>query len=128
MSIINFLQTREGQNMVAITTTLLIGFAFILGLHPFKSKNKQRTTPSAQWDIESYYMYVKALIASSLTLEQLFDNQPSMKGFFSKPFSGNNTHKERIKYYNRILEVYCQKERELHSAELKKKIFISPQP
>jgi hypothetical protein len=102
---------------VAVCTILIIVFVFALGA--FKSKAKNRSTPSAIWDIGSYYMYVKALITSSLTMEQLYANQTSMKAFLGKPFRGAVSNKERLRYYNRILEVYCRKERELHTAELK---------
>jgi hypothetical protein len=109
MWIIEFLQTRTGQNAVAFSTVMLIGLAFFFRLHPFK-KRKRRSTPKAVWTISQRYMYLNSLILTSTTLAELQQAQQFVNGFYRETFRDTVTLAVRKRYNSRLLEAYYNKE------------------
>jgi len=107
MSIIEFFQTRTGQNLVAVATIITIGLVFLRN----RSKRKQTLrVPSAQWTISQRYMYLNAVILSCTSLEELHQVKKLVKGFARETFSELPTLKERHRYTSRLLESYYSKE------------------
>lgn len=107
MSIIDFIQTRTGQNLVAVLITIMIGLAFLRR----RAKGKTGThTPSALWTISQRYMYLNAVILSCTSLEELQQVKKLVKGFARETFSELPTLKERHRYTSRLLESYYSKE------------------
>lgn len=103
------MQTRTGQNAVALCVVFLIGFAFLFGLHPFR-KNEQLSTPSAKWEIRFYFIYVSALIQASTTIDELNKTKKLVNSFYHQSFKGWVSRKKRKNYNARILEAYYTKE------------------
>lgn len=116
MSLIEFLQSREGQNAIAAGTVALICLAFFLGTHPFKTKNSL-TLASAEdqnlWVAGDYFTFLSSIIRSSPTLEELSETMPLIDNFFDKPFRVPISNYQLKSYYTRLLEVYCNREQEL---------------
>lgn len=108
MSIIDFLQTRTGQNLVAVLITIIIGLAFLRNRS--KRKKQAASVPSAQWTISQRYMYLNAVIISCTSLEELHQVKKLVKGFARETFSELPTIKERHRYTSRLLESYYSKE------------------
>lgn len=108
-------------NQLAIVTALVVGFAFLLGLHPFKKK--QRLVLSSPenmslWTAGDYFTFVNSLILSSKSLEQLQKTMDLIDGYFDKPFRVPISSVEVKKNYQRLLESYCEMERKFENIPL----------
>jgi hypothetical protein len=108
MWIIEFLQTRTGQNAVAFFTVMTLGLAFFFNLHPFK--RKRRSVPQAVWTISQRYMYLNSLILTSTALAELQQAQQFVNGFYRETFRDTVTLAVRKRYNSRLLEAYYNKE------------------
>jgi hypothetical protein len=121
-----FYQSPAFLNAVAAATVTLLGILFIVGLHPFK-KGKKRlviadlaTTPYVPeeqepklWVAGDYFTFLSSLVRSSVTLEDLAETMPLIEAFFDKPFRVPVSNYQLKRYYARLLEVYCAREKEL---------------
>lgn len=112
----NFYQTTEFYQQVAIVTVLIVLFALILGPR-LQSKRRRLTitAPVGHWTAQEYYMYVTALINTSLTWEQLNSAQKIVDRFCSREFRPTASHKELQRYHARLLATINKKRIELHS-------------
>jgi hypothetical protein len=111
-----FYQSPEFLNAVAGVTVLVIAFAFLIGLHPFKSKKRLvlvAETDHNMWTAGDYFTFLSSLIRSSPTLDELSETMPLIEGFFDKPYRVPISNIQLKKYYARLLEVYCNREKEL---------------
>lgn len=121
----DYLQTPEGLRLTAIVTAYVIAFAFLIGLHPFKKEKRLLIADLATgpykpveqepklWTAGEYFTFLSSLVRSSATLEDLAETMPLIEGFFDKPFMGPISNYQLKKYYARLLEVYCNREKEL---------------
>lgn len=110
----NFYQTTEFYQHVAIVTVLIVLFALILGPR-LQSKRRRLTitAPVGHWTAQEYYMYVTALINTSLTWEQLNSAQKIVDRFCSRDFHPEATLKELQRYHARLLANIDKKRKEL---------------
>jgi hypothetical protein len=125
MSLIDFLQTPAGLQLTAFVTVWVIGAAFLLGCHPFKKEKRLVIgdlytgpyVPEVQetklWVAGDYFTFLSSLIRSSATLEDLAETMPLIENFFDKPFRVPVSNYQLKRYYARLLQVYCAREKEL---------------
>lgn len=97
---------------VAISTVLIIVFAFILNVRPF---GKKRLTlayeqPSPQWYANECFMFLKATIMTCSTPDELRKCQAQVEIFYNRMFRAPITTCERKRYYTRLLEAIALKE------------------
>jgi hypothetical protein len=121
----DFLQTPEGLRLTAIVTAYVIAIAFLIGAHPFKKDQRLvisdlATTPYVPeeeepklWVAGDYFAFLSSLVRSSATLEDLAETMPLIEGFFDKPFRVPVSNYQLKRYYARLLQVYCNREKEL---------------
>lgn len=118
--------TIELQHL-AIVVALVLGFAFLINLHPLKKKKRlvvadlytgpwqpEQKEPEL-WCASSYYSWLVANIETSENLEKLQELMPRIDGFYDKEFRVPISIKERQRYYSRLLEAYSKKEIQLET-------------
>jgi hypothetical protein len=113
-----FYQSPEFLNAVAACTVALLGILFIIGLHPFKRKKRlvlSVATDENMWTAGDYFTFLTSIIRSSPTLEELSETMPLIEGFFDKAYRVPISNYQLKRYYSRLLEVYCNREKELDS-------------
>ena len=116
MNIIEFLQTPEGIKTTMGVTVMVIAAAFLIGAHPFKEKKRLVLAPAEDpnlWTAGDYFTFLSSMVRSSPTLEELSETMPLIEGFFDKPFRVPISNYQLKRYYARLLEVYCAREKEL---------------
>jgi hypothetical protein len=125
MSLIDYLQSPEGLIFTAKMVPLVIAWAFLIGCHPFKKEKRLVIgdlytgpyVPEVQetklWVAGDYFTYLSSLIRSSATLEDLAETMPLIENFFDKPFRVPVSNYQLKRYYARLLQVYCAREKEL---------------
>jgi hypothetical protein len=114
MSVIEFLQTRQGQNAVALGTIAIIGIAFIVGFHPFHKKKKSKEP--ALWMAGDYYTFLRANIQTCITFEELESLKNAVDGFFNKNFRVPIASGDRKRYYTRLMEAIDKRENDLEGS------------
>lgn len=116
MSVIEFLQTRQGQNVVALGTIAIIGIAFIVGFHPFHKKKKSKEP--ALWMAGDYYTFLRANIQTCITFEELEQLKNAVDGFFNKNFWVPIASGDRKRYYTTLMETISKRENEMEGSLL----------
>jgi hypothetical protein len=100
-------------NHLAIVIALVLVFAFIIGLHPFKKKRRlvlAATIDHNIWMAGDYYMYLNSLIRASKALEELQQTMPLIEAYYDKEFRVPISKAVRKDYYARLLQSYCDME------------------
>jgi hypothetical protein len=118
MNVIEFLQTPEGLKVTMFVTVMVIAAAFLIGAHPFKSKTQLVLSPAEDpnlWVAGDYFAFLSSLVRSSATLEDLAETMPLIEAFFDKPFRVPVSNYQLKRYYARLLQVYCAREKELET-------------
>jgi hypothetical protein len=114
---LHFLQSQQGLNITAILAPIIIIVAFIIFARRQENKKKIFVLDAPQeynlWMASDYYMFINSLILASKSLEELQKTMPLIDGFFDKTFRVPIHHRERKRYYIRLLDSYCKKENEL---------------
>jgi hypothetical protein len=109
-----FYSSPEFLNAVAGVTVFLIAIAFIIGMHPFKSKKRlvvvRREEETKLWTAGDYFTFLNSLILASKTLEELQKTMPLIDGYYDKAFRVPISTADRKVYYSRLLESYCEME------------------
>lgn len=107
---------NEFLQQVAFCTALIVGFAFAIGLHPFKKKKKLVVVAHANPSLMTagdYFTFLSSIIKSSPTLEKLQETMPKIDQFYDKKYRVKISAYQLKQYYSRLLEVYCKREEEL---------------
>lgn len=115
-------------NQVAVITVLLIAFAFLFNVHPFK-KNKRlvigdlAVAPAKNlfaelWTAGDYFMYLNALLKVSNTPDELRQAMVYVKNYKEKTFRVPISAKDRSHYYDRLIDTYTKKELEFDCTKL----------
>lgn len=120
-----FLQTPDGLIFTAKVVPIVIAFAFLLSVHPFKKKkrlviadlatgpyNLKEEDPS-MLTAGDYFTLLSSMIRSAPTLEKLNAYMPAIEAFFDRKYRVTISNQQLQKYYARLLEVYCAREQEL---------------
>jgi hypothetical protein len=113
-----FLSTPEGVKLTAGVTIMVIAFAFLIGLHPFKTKKRLvLASPGDQnlWTAGDYYMFLNSLIRASRTPDELKGTMALIEGYYDKQFRVPVSTFDRKEYYARLLNTYCKKEIEFET-------------
>jgi hypothetical protein len=121
-----FYQSPEFYNAVAACTVALLGILFIIGLQPFKKKKRLVIADLAKGPCQppkkedpalltagDYFTFLSSMVRSSPTLEDLAETMPLIEAFFDKPYRVRISNYQLKIYYARLLEVYCNREKEL---------------
>lgn len=98
---------------VAISTVLIIVFAFILNVRPFKAKKRLTLAyeqPSPQWYANECFMFLKASIMTCSTPDELKKCKEQVEIFYDRKFRAPISIRERKKYYIRLHEAVALKE------------------
>lgn len=110
---------NEFLQQVAFCTAIVIGFAFMIGAHPFRSRKRLvvpvKEEPMVKWTISDYYRFVNANVLASNTMEQLEETMAWIDAIYDKEFRVSPSRSELKDYYERLLRSYCQRENELCS-------------
>lgn len=106
---------------VAICTVLIIVFAFIVGKHPFKRKQRlllagEQTSP--MWYASECFMFLKATIMTCSTPDELKKCRTQVEIFYDREFRAAISIRERKKYYARLLESIALKEELINQSML----------
>lgn len=111
-----FLQTPEGLKATAFVAALIVMFAFALDAHPFKEKKHLVLAPIEDpnlWTAGDYFTFLSSMIRSAPTMEELANYMPLIEAFFDKEYRVPISNYQLKRYYARLLEVYCAREKEL---------------
>lgn len=116
-----FLSTPEGVKLTAGVTIMIIAFSFLIGTHPFKSK--QRLVLAAPedpnlWTAGDYFVFLRSLILSSQNLQQLEANMPKIEGYKNKEFRVRISSAKRKQKYDELLMAYYEKELEFDMVKI----------
>jgi hypothetical protein len=97
---------------VAIITALIVAFAFVLNLHPFKKKRLVLAYehPSPMWYASECFMFLRATIMTCNTPDELKKCKDQVEAFYDKEFRVPITNRERKQYYIRLLAAISSKE------------------
>jgi hypothetical protein len=113
-----FLQTIEGQNATAIVCVLVIGFALLIGAHPFRKKQRLVVTSPENmslWTAGDYFTWVQSKVLAAENMDKLEETMGLIDGFHDKPFRVPINRFAVNKYYIRLLDAYAEKEKELYN-------------
>ena len=116
MNHFEYLTTPEGMKATAFVTTVIILFAFSIGAYPFKIKKRFVLAPAENHSLLTagdYFTFLSSIIRSSPTLEKLAETMPLIEGFYDKKYRVPISTVQLKRYYSRLLEVYCNREKEL---------------
>jgi hypothetical protein len=113
---------------LAIATALIVGFAFLLGLHPFKKKKRlvvsdlvtstQKNTFAELWTAGDYFMYLNALLKASQTPDELKRAMVYVENYKERKFRVPISGADLNDYYNRLIDSYTQKELEFDCTKM----------
>src|SRR5689334_3484750 len=105
---------------LAFVVALVIGFAFMIGAHPFKKKRRlvisdlatttQKNTFAELWTAGDYFMYLNALIKASQTPDELKRAMVYVENYKERKFRVPISGADLNDYYNRLIDSYTQKE------------------
>lgn len=113
-----FLLTPEGQKHVAVATALIIAFAFLFRVHPFKRKTRLAlTAPEDQnlWVAGDYYTFLRANIQTCSTWVELEQLREAVEAIFYKKFRAHISSTDRSRYYTKLMEALTARENEIES-------------
>lgn len=114
-----FYQSPEFLNVVARCTAALIAILFIVGLHPFKRKPAKSVVPAAAWTAGTYYMYLRTLIKTCTTQDELIKLKGLVKGYYYRQYVEPISDRARLNYYTRLHEAITEREALLNENALK---------
>lgn len=123
----DFLQTPEGLIFTAKVIPLVIAFALLLSVHPFKKEKRlvvgdlstgpyklKKEDPSMLTAGDSFTL-LSSMVRSAPTLGKLQAYMPAIEAFFDRKYRVPIDNHQLQRYYARLLEVYCKREKELET-------------